>query len=102
MGERDLSDRAAGMLREQAVYNLTERLKDGKRVGRCDLFDLLDCELNSDRYRILLADLFQLITAQSGEHGALADRIVEGLIERHLVTHDDLIEEEATEIENEE
>lgn len=101
---RDIHDMADGALREHAIQNLTERLQDGKRVGRFDLFDLLDCELNSDRYRILLEELGSLIIGgtEACDRAAQADKIRDGLIERFLLGHPELIEDEAAQIEHEE
>ena len=79
---------------QEAKDSLTEKLKDGKRVGRCDLHDLLDCELNSERYRIVRDDLMQILTAQNDSRPHLADRFIEGLIERYLDSNPELVEEE--------
>ena len=95
--DRDIHDQAAGSLREQAVENIAERIKSGK--GRITVHDLLDAELNSDRCRIVTEDMAKLLTAEHHEHGAVADSIVDGLIERYISTHGDLVEEEAEEIE---
>lgn len=96
--DRDLSDCAAGLLRQQAIENIAFRIKDGKH--RLSVHDLLDSELASEsRYTTMLGELSNLLTAQHGEHGALADRIVDGLIERYISVHGDLVEEEANEIE---
>lgn len=88
----------AASFKDEARDALIEKLKNGKQVGRCDLHDLIDCELNSDRYCITRDELAHLLTADSGERAALADQCIQGLIERYLDTHPDLIEEEATEI----
>jgi hypothetical protein len=84
----------------QAIEALTDRLKAGKQVGRCTLRDLIDGEANNaDRYVILISDFEELLLAAHGEHGAKADRITEGLIERYLDSHPELVEEEAAAIE---
>ena len=103
--DRDLSDRASGLLRQQAMENLTYRLRDGKTVGKFNFRDLLDCEINSNRYRLLLDELDTLLCGEGGNdtRDGFADRMVEGIIERFLndPKQDDLIEEEAAEIEAE-
>ena len=80
---------------QEAKDSLTEKLKDGKRVGRCDLHDLLDCELNSERYRIVRDDLMQILTAQNDSRPHLADQFIEGLIERYLDSNPELVADEA-------
>ena len=79
---------------QEAKDSLTEKLKDGKRVGRCDLHDLLDCELNSERYRIVRDDLMQILTAQNDSRPHLADQFIEGMIDRYLDSNPELVEEE--------
>ncbi len=95
--DRDQSDAADGLLRAQAIENISERIKEGK--NRMTVLDLLDGELNSERYKIVLGELADLLQAQHGEHGATADKIVDGLIERYISVHGDLVEDEAAEIE---
>lgn len=94
--DRDINDCAAGALREQAIENITDRIKAGK--GRIGVRDLLDCELNT-RYEFLLGEIEQVLTAEHGEHGALADKLVDGLIERYITSNPEKVEEEAEEIE---
>ena len=92
---RDQSDAADGLLREQAIENIAERIKGGK--SRIAIRDLLDNEMNS-RPEFLLNELEQVLTAEHGEHGALADKLVEGLIDRYISVNEDLVEEEAAEL----
>jgi hypothetical protein len=94
---RDMSDCADGALREQAIESLTYKIMSGKH--RNGIFELLDSELNTDRYKILLEEITMLILNESGEREYLAEKIRDGLIERYLSTHGDLVEEEANEIE---
>lgn len=96
--QQGLSDRTDTT---QAIEALTERLKDGKRVGRSDFFDLLDSELNSGRYRIVLEDLGSLLLGGDAacDDRAAADKIRDGMIERYLNAHPELVEEEAAAIE---
>lgn len=94
--ERDINDAAAGSLRQGAIDNLTDRLKTGGMAGRLSLRDLIDADL--DQGRINSEDIYCLLTNYDDRH-LLADRMVDGLIERHLATNPDLIEEEAAAIE---
>lgn len=69
---------------DQAREDLAEKLRAGETVGRCAIHDLLDCELNGERYKIILDEMMGVLRAPRGEHGAKADAVVEGLIERYL------------------
>lgn len=83
----------------RAREELTEKLKDGKRVGRCTLFDLIDCELQSDFYKSLIEDVGSLLMGcERYSRDEQAEKIMEGLIERYLDSHPDLIADEAVEI----
>lgn len=95
--DRNLHDAADGELRAQAIENISERIKSGK--SRMGIRDLIDCEMTS-RPEFLLTELEQVLLAEHGEHGALADKLVEGLIERYIGAHADLVEEEASTIEH--
>ena len=97
--DRDIHDAAAGELREQAVYNLTERLHGGRTVGRLTLRDLIDSDLNGPRAGFATIEITNLLLADSGERAAKADTYVAGVIERYLSKRSDLVEEEANEIE---
>lgn len=86
---------------EQAREALIEKLKDGKKVGRCDLLDVLDCELNGERYRITLQEIFGLLMGETGKtRDYQADQIIQGICERYVDSHPDLVEEEAEAIAN--
>ena len=95
--DRDIHDCADGELRKQAMENLAERIKSGKHKN--GIFELLDSELNTDRYKILLEEITTLLCNETVEREAMADKIVAGLIERYISVHGDLVEEEANEIE---
>lgn len=95
--DRNLHDAADGQLRAQAIEAISERIKSGK--GRMGVRDLIDREMNT-RPEFLLTELEQVLLAEHGEHGALADKLVEGLIERYIAAHDDIVEEEAATIEH--
>jgi len=97
---RDINDAADGELRKQAIESLSEKIKSGKH--RNGVFELLDSELNGERYKIVLEEITTLLLNESGEREYLADQMVAGLIERYLSTKGDLIEEEAAELEREE
>lgn len=76
---------------------LGELLRDGKRAGRFDLADLIELEINSERYRILLQEFADLLLNTGPETAAKADLIREGFIERFLSANEDLIHEQAEE-----
>jgi hypothetical protein len=97
---RDLNDLADGELREQAIESLTYKITYGRH--RNGIFELLDSEINSERYKILLEEITTLLLNESGKREYLADQMVAGLIERYLSVHGDLIEEEAETIEAQE
>lgn len=96
--DRDLHDAADGELRAAAVENITHRIISGQ--SRITIRDLIDIELSSDRYMPLIAEFEALVTAESGERAALADKAVKGLMDRYIAAHDDLVEEEAETIEH--
>lgn len=89
-----LSDKRGGDIQkwalEQAREDLTEKLRDGEKVGGSDVWDLMDCEINSDRYRILLEGLGCLLlgglNVEACDRAAKADSLRDGLIERYLST----------------
>lgn len=95
--DRDQSDAADGELRQQAIESLTYKIVYGK--SRIGIFELLDFEISSERYKIVLEEITTLLLNESGEREYLADQLVAGMIERYLSTHGDLIEEEANDIE---
>jgi hypothetical protein len=100
---RDLHDAADGLLREQAVESLKQRILAGKH--KYGIGELLDSELNNHaRSHIIMQELVDLLLNDSLEREALADNIRDGLIERYLndPAQSLLIEEEAAEIEAEE
>lgn len=97
--DRDIHDAADGELRQQAIESLTFKIKSGK--SRMGIFELLDCELSSERYKILLEEITGLLLNETCEREYIADQIVAGLIERYLSTKGDLVEEEAAQIEAE-
>lgn len=94
-----LTDKADDLLRKEAYSNLSERLKEGGKVGRCHLIDLLDAELQSaDRYPIALQDLEAILM----NGGLGAEEFADKLIERYLTNprFEYLLEEEMAEIES--
>lgn len=99
---RDLHDAADGILKKEAIDNLSQKLQSGQRAGRCDFTEILDSELSGDRYQIILSELSALLLTTTGEREYLADQIRDGLIERYLNSANNtfLIEEEAAEIEH--
>lgn len=100
MGNRDIHDAADGALRQQALDILRWKILDGKHKN--GIFELLDSELNGERYKLILEAITQLLLADGiNERDDLADKIRDGLIERYLLSHPELIEEEAAQIESE-
>lgn len=94
-----LQEKADSLLRQEAYSNLSERLKEGKQVGRCHLIDLLDNEFNSaDRYSIALQEVEQILM----RGGLGATEYADKLIEKYLNAPDNqyLVEEEMGEIEH--
>lgn len=85
--------------RRQAREELADKLRDGKKVGGSDIWDLLDHELNTDRYRVLLETLGGLLLGcEAEERDQQAERLRDELIERHLDSVPHRVEEEAFEI----
>ena len=82
------------LLRDQAREEFEDKLKAGKSVRGCFLRDLIDSELQGERYKILLEDFEGLLLTEAG-----AERIREGLIERFLKP--EWIQERAEEIDAE-
>lgn len=97
-----MHERADAELERQARQELTEKLLDGKEVGRCNLRDLIDSELNSERSRILITDFEALLLMDSGRDYK-ADEIRDGLIERYLESPrcQDIVQDLMTTIEEE-
>ena len=85
--------------RRQAREELADRLCDGKKVGGRDLWDLLDHELNTDRYRGHLETLGGLLLGcKANTRDEQAERLRDELIERHLDSVPGTIEECAADI----
>lgn len=79
----NLQDAADKLFRENAMQDLAWRLKDGKDVAGVNLLQLLDSELDS---RTITAEtLLQILTDYADRH-LLADRLVDGMIERFFST----------------
>lgn len=98
--ERDRLYDAADKLTNEARDSLSEKLRDGKRVGGHDLFDIIDSELNSDRYKIILEEFWSLISSEEDDAllRARAHKTRDGFIERFLDSRPELVEEEAIEM----
>lgn len=101
-----LHDQADKYFEDRAREVLSERLKDGKKVAGFDMWDLIDCELNSpDRYRIVLEELASILLYRDRhELGAMVDELRDGFVERFLESNrraQDEILELAAEIEAE-
>lgn len=85
---------------QQAKDELADRLRDGKSVGGCELIDLLDSELDGERYKIALQEVVGLLLDTGMETAAKADQVRDGIIERYLESPkgQELIEEQAAQI----
>lgn len=83
---------------EDARDLLMERLKDWRQVGRCDIFDALDCEMQDERYKLRFAELVAILRAAPGERAAMVDTFLHGVAERYLNDHEDLVQEMADEL----
>lgn len=83
---------------------LAEKLKDGKRVGGCDLFNIIDTELNGERYRVVVESFWSLLLMETDDCMVRAekDKMRDGFIERYLDQHEDLVREEAAQMAAEE
>lgn len=79
----NLHDAADVLLRQCAIDELTWRLKDGKEVGGYSLLAILDSEMDNG---VLRADSLIDVLTNYKERHLLADRVVDGLIERFLST----------------
>lgn len=95
--ERNIHDAADGALRQDAIDNLTDRLKTGGAVGRVDLRDILSDDV--DQGRVTAEDLYQILTNYDDRH-LLAERMVDQIISRFIATNPDAVEEEAAQIEH--
>lgn len=99
-----LQEQADEQLRKEAISNLTEKFKNGQKVGKYILKDLIECELGESRYAIFLANLEEMFLQYvSSERYAKAEEILDGMIERFLndPSYQYLVEEEMAEIEAE-
>lgn len=85
---------------ENARQYLTEKLIAGEKALGFFFYDLLDCELNSDRYKILLQELDTLLNKDGGNDtvSGCASTIRDGIIERFLDSNEDKVEELAAEL----
>lgn len=95
--DRDINDAAAGALREQAIEAIADRIKAGKH--RLSIKDLLDCELQGERYTLTLGEVSQILTCDYHDRSIYIDKLHDGLIERYIGTHGDEVEIEADDIE---
>lgn len=73
---------------DQARQDLTEKLLDGKKVGECDVWALIESEVNSDRWRIFLDEMTGLLLSNADDilRSGAADKMRDGMIERFLST----------------
>lgn len=83
---------------EIAREELAWRLRSGRKVDRCTLFDLIDSELNGERYKIVLEEICGLLTDPDRSTAAKAELVRDGFIERYLSIREDLVQELAEEM----
>jgi hypothetical protein len=91
---QELADKADEAI---AIERITERLKDGKQVGRADFTGILDDSLQTEpNYARVLSELSALLqTDDTYAAMTLKDRIRDGLIERYIDSHrEDLVHSE--------
>lgn len=70
---------------KRAKEELAEKLREGKKVGGSDVYDILDSELNGERYRIVLGALSHLLLgSREFSRDELAEGLRDSLIERWL------------------
>lgn len=97
-----LYDRADKAMLEQARDDLSEKLREGEKVGGLDLWALIESEVNNnDRWRIFLDEITTVLGAEQMDahlRAGEANKVRDGLIERYLDSHPELIEERAAEI----
>lgn len=98
-----LSELADTELRKQAIEQLSERLKEGKQVGRLDLRDLIDSDLNGPRAEFATIEVCNVFLADNSDLSLKKEQYLDGVIQRYLES--DLaylpIEDEMNEIESE-
>lgn len=99
MNDSVLLGRAEAFLEKEAHESLMEKLRLGEEVGKFNRRDLLDCELSSiagyDRSFHLVAEIME---SEWPETPLLQERFWDGLFERHIHDHPELIEDEISRI----
>lgn len=83
--------------REEAVEALTEALREGKQVGRCNLRDLIDGDLDRT-YAMTVASIEEILLSEGDARDRLADQFRDGLIEKYLEANSDLVDDEIAEL----
>lgn len=97
-----LSDKADALFApdlKRAREELAEKLREGKKVAGLSMRDLIDCELNSERYQPFLSQITSLLLKANPDYSRdeVANSIMDSLIARHLDAHPEAVEEEAAE-----
>ena len=95
-----LLGRVEAALEKEAVDNLTTQFMEGEKVGKYDIFDLLESELYgmpTGDFRFL--EIVGILKADPLERSALIYTLYQGLIERHLNSNIDLIHDEMDRLE---
>jgi hypothetical protein len=85
---------------EQAREALTEKLKQGKKAGHCDLHGLIESDLDQN-YRAALETLWSIILGSDHpdyRRDDQAEKYMESLINNYLDKYPDLVLDEAAEL----
>ena len=100
--ERTSAEEVMSLFGTEAREDLIWKLHFGNTVGGLGLRDLIDSDLTGPRAEFATIEITNLLLADSGSRAAMADRYVEGVIERYLAAHEELIQEAAEELASEE
>lgn len=83
--------------KEQARDSLAEDLRFGKKVDRCTLKDLIECELDQ-RFEFAAPEVSGLLVAEEPDRSLYITRFHDRLINEYLDTKEDLINELAADM----
>lgn len=99
MNDSVLLGRAEEILEKEAHDSLMEKLRSGEKVGQFTKHDLLDCELSGipgwDRS---FHKVSEIMNSEWPETPLLQERFWDGLFERYIHDHPELIEDEIARI----
>lgn len=99
MNDSVLLGRTEEILGKEAHDSLMEKLRSGETVGRFNRHELLDCELSGIAgYERSFHKISEILTSEYPETPLLQSRLWEGLFERYLHDHPELLEDEISRI----